>query len=328
MDTLAGKRILVTGATGFIGGHLARRLHAEGAHVLALARTPSKGRPLAELGIEVVQSDITNHGRMTKILGQDMQIVMHLAAWRGLRGKPLRDVEHINVTATRHLAQVAAEAGVERFIFTSSIAVYGIRGDADVDETTPIKPYRDLYGDSKIGAERALRQVAEETGLVYVILRPGQVYGPGSSLWTTRLVMEAKKGQLPFINSGRGSVHPIYVDNLVDLLLLCALHPDAVGQTFNAADDGPVTWADFFGAYMRMVPTERAIHLPLWAARLGALLANPFTRYNLRYLVEYMCGQGEISNRKAKDLLGWSPRVSLEEGMSRCQEWLRAESLF
>jgi nucleoside-diphosphate-sugar epimerase len=327
IEALEGKRILVTGATGFIGGHLARRLHADGAHVLALERTPGKGDALAELGIEVVWGDITDHERMAEIVSRDVHIVMHIAAWTDSSSGPARRAEEANVAATRHLARSAAQVGVARFIYTSSIAVYGLKGDNPVDETTPVEPFGDPYGDSKIRAERALHQVGQETGLDYVIVRPGQVYGPGSAHWTIRLALAAKRGELPLFSGGRGAAHPIYVDDLVTLLLLCAVHPNATGQVFNGVGDGATTWADFFGGYMQMILTRRALRLPCWMAHTATVIANPFTRNNLPYLIDHLCGQGRISNRKAKELLGWTPHISLEEGLARCEAWLRAEGI-
>ncbi len=326
IGSLAGKRVLVTGATGFIGEHVAQRLHAVGAHVLALERTPGKGERLAQLGIEVVAGDITDRARMEAILSQNVQVVMHLAAWLGSRNWRL--AEPVNVLATRHLAQISAAVNVERFVFVSSIAVYGAIGNATVDEDTLLRPHGDPYGDSKIRAEAALREVAEQTGLPYVIVRPGMVYGPGSRTWTLRVAQWAKAGRIPIIGGGRGSAFPIYIDDLVDLLLLCAVHPRAVGEIFNAVSDGPITLAEYLGGYMRMIPTTRAIRVPCWVARFIAALADPFVRrYRLTTVIGQMCGRGQISNRKAKDLLGWSPRVPLAEGLRRSEAWLRAEGI-
>lgn len=326
IETLAGRRVLITGATGFIGGHLARRLHAEGAHVLALARSPAKAERLVQAGIEVVPGDITDRARMEAILAQDVRVVMHIAAWLG--GKDHRLAEPVNVIATRNLAEASAAAGVERFVFTSSIAVYGPIGNRHVDESTPLKPFGDPYGDSKIHAEEALRAVAEQTGLPCAIVRPGMVYGPGSYGWTARIARWAKAGRIPLIDGGQGSAYPIYIDDLIDLLLLCAVHPNAVGETFNAVDDGPITFADFLGGHMRMIPTDRAIRLPCWLTKALAAVSGPFIRdFRMTYIVAQLCGRGSISNRKAKDRLGWHPRVPLDEGLRRSEAWLRAEGI-
>jgi nucleoside-diphosphate-sugar epimerase len=327
ISSLSGKRVFVTGATGFIGGYLARRLHSEGAHVLALERTPGKGDALKELGIELVQGDITDHARMSEFIGQDVQIAMHIAGWL-LGGHSAKDAEAINVTATRHLAQAASAAGVERFVYTSSVAVYGLQGDTNVDETVLVEPFGDPYGDTKIRAEEAIQEVSKKTGLAYSIVRPGVTYGPGAYDWTVRMVEWAKKGKIPLIGGGKGTFYPIYITDLIDLLVLCAVHPNAVGEVFNGLSDGPVTRAEFFGGYMKMIPTERAKRIPCWVAKLIAGIISPFfSRYNLRFLVDQNCGRGWISNQKAKDCLGWKPKVSLNDGMKRCEDWLRAQGI-
>jgi nucleoside-diphosphate-sugar epimerase len=324
---LSGKRILVTGATGFIGGYAARRLHADGAHVLALERTPGKGNRLAQAGIEIVKGDITDLSQMKAIFDEhDVQIVMHIAAW--LRGKPLSNFQRVNVDATCHLAELSAEAGVERFVFTSSIAVYGLHGDTNVDESTPVKPYNNPYGDTKIQAEKRLHEIADKTGLTYVIVRPGMVYGPGSPGWTIRLTKWAKKGWLPIIDGGRGTAYPVYIDNLVDMLVICATHPAAASEIFNAVDDGPVTMGEFLGAYMAMVPTDRAIRLPGSIVKsLAALISPFFPEAKLSHYAHQLCSQGMVLNQKAKKLLGWSPKVSLQEGLARSEAWLREASI-
>lgn len=324
-DNLSNQRILVTGATGFIGSHLARRLHARGAHVIALERTPGKGDALASEGIEIAAGDITNRAQMAAILAEHgVVVVMHIAAW--LSGPDPATATAVNVDATRHLAELSAQAGVRRFVFTSSVAVYGPHGDADVDESTPLRPFGDPYGDSKIAAEAALWAVARSSDLEVVIVRPGMVYGPGSPGWTVRLAEWAKKGWTPIVNGGTGTAYPIYIDDLIDLLVLAAVHPAAPGGTFNAVDNGPVTFAEFLGAYMRMAGTRRALRLPGWAVRGAAALADPFVRgRSLTYLADQLIGRGEVGNRRAKDVLGWGPNTPLAEGLARAEAWLHRQ---
>lgn len=324
-DELAGKRIFVTGATGFIGGHLARRLHQEGAHVLALERTPGKGDGLRKLGIEVVRGDVTDTARMESIISKDVQIVMHIAAW--LRRSNPDSATRVNIEATRRLAEISASAGVERFVYTSSVAVYGLHGDRDVDEGTELKPYGDTYGDTKIQSEEVLRQIAGQAGLDYAIVRPGMVYGPGSPGWTVRMVNMARRGILPMVNHGRGTAPTVYIDDLVELLVLCATHPGAVGRVFNGVEDGPVTLAEFFSGYMAMIPTRWTLRMPGWMVRVLLALANPFSWRNLNYLADQLIGVGWVGNQQAKQLLGWQPRIPLEEGLKRSEQWLHNEGL-
>lgn len=323
--SLAGKRVFVTGATGFIGKYLSFRLRDLGAQVIALERTPGNGSDLAAAGLTVVYGDVCDAEAMERIIGSGVDIVMHLAAW--LPGPDWRAAEAINVAGTRSLAEICVTAHVERFVYTSSIMVYGLHGDLEVDEKTPLRPYGDPYGDSKIRAEQALREVAARGGLPYAIVRPGMVYGPGSRPWAVRPARLAKAGWTPLIDGGQGSAHPVYIDNLVDLLVLCATHSDAVGETFNGVDD-PVTLGEFLGAYMAMIPTRRALRLPGWLVQMAAALIDPFLRdRSYRYVAHQLIGRGQVSNRHAKQRLGWRPRVSLEEGLRRTELWLRERNI-
>jgi nucleoside-diphosphate-sugar epimerase len=311
----------VTGATGFIGGALCKRLQSEGARVLGLARDPDKGKALAATGVEVVEGDILDHARMSEVVA-GMDVVFHLAAQLRAGSEDLYRLA--NFEATRHLAEACARAGVGRFIFTSSIMALGPIGDGVVDETHPLREYGDRYGNSKIAAERALRQAMDTTDLELVITRPGMVYGPRSPGWTVRIFNQVRAGRMPLINRGKGTSYPIYIDNMLDGLILCATHPAAVNQTFNFVDD-PVTWAEYFGSFRAMldhpVPARRA---PRWLVNLGVTVLDPFVgRRNLRYAADMLGGYGVISNQKAKDLLGWEPKISLEEGMRRTEVWLR-----
>jgi 2-alkyl-3-oxoalkanoate reductase len=325
LEALTGSTVLVTGATGFIGGHAARRLHGLGARVVALARSEEKGKPLAEMGIEVAIGDLLDHERMAQLV-EGVEIVLHLAAW--MRGQTKAQAAAVNVEATRWLAEASAANGVKRFVYTSSIVAYGFHDDRDVDEDTPLELFGDPYGDTKILAERALAEIGKATGLSYAIVRPGMVYGPGSGGWTVRPIRWAKRGQMPLIGGGRGTAYPIYIDDLVDLLLLCAVHPKAAFQTYNGVSDGPITLYEYLSGYMRMIPTTRALHLPCWAAHPLATLVEPLTpTLNMRYVIHEMCGTGLILNDKAKRELGWEPRISLEEGLRRSEHWLREEGM-
>lgn len=261
---------------------------------------------------------------MRTILTSDIEVVVHLAAW--LRGLPLAKYLRVNVEATRSLAEISADAPVKRFIYVSSIAVYGPHGDADVDEDAPVKPYGDPYGDSKIAAEHALQTVARERNLDTVIVRPGMVYGPGSPGWTLRIFRLAQRGILPVVDGGQGTAYPIYIDNLIDLLIRCITHPAAPGQVFNAVDDGPVSLRQFFWPYVQMAARHRMVNISGRLATAAAAAFDPFVPgISLRYVANQVQGHGQVLNRKAKVLLGWAPQVALEEGMARSEAWLRRE---
>jgi 2-alkyl-3-oxoalkanoate reductase len=324
--SISGSRILVTGATGFIGSRVALRLAEYGSHVIGLCRTAAKGAALASKGIKLVEGDIRDSARLEALVSEDIDYVIHLAAW--MRGSSAADAVQVNVDATSRFAEISARYGVKRFIYISSIAVYGMHGDRDVDEETALQLYNDPYGDSKIKAESALKDIGRKTGLSYSIVRPGMVYGPGSPGWTKRIARWAKNGTIPLIDQGRGTAYPVYIDNLIDMLIMCAVRKEAHQQIFNAVDDGPVTLGEFLGAYMQMIPTQRAIRAPGWLLSGIGIVANSFSRgLNLNYIASQMRGRGCVLNQKAKDLLGWEPRIGLAEGMRNSEAWLRAEGI-
>lgn len=326
---IRGKRALVTGATGFIGSHLAKRLVAEGVQVRALVRQPEKGRQLAGRGIEPVQGDITVPATLAPAM-QDCHIVFHAAAWVG-EGGSKANVWTVNVEGTQNVVEAAAAAGVVRFIHLSSCAVYGSLQKFNVDETTPTRKRGNLYGDSKVAAEEVVFRAYREHGLPVVVARASQVYGPGSYQFTIRPVELIKSGKMVLIDGGRYLCKPIFIDNLVDGLILCAQSEAAIGEAFNLADDTPIPWRDFFGAYGRMLNTPSFPAVPFALAWLVALYheiraAIKGQKASLnRGAVKALRSSNSFSNQKARQLLGWEPRVDFSEGMQLTQAWLRAK---
>ena len=159
----------------------------------------------------------------------------------------------------------ARAAGVERFIYISSVAVYGVNRAPMVDESMPTPPVGQAYPDSKIAAEALVRA----SGLPHVIIRPASTYGPRGTAWTLGPIEQIKAGRLVLLGQDRGLVTPGYVDNVVDGLLLALRHPAALGETFNLCDDRAVTYREFYLAYARMLGRQSLPTVPGWFARLA-----------------------------------------------------------
>lgn len=328
---LRGKQALITGATGFIGGHLAERLATEeGVHVRALVRTPENGQRLAGLGIEVVPGDIVNFDSLPLALA-GCQLIFHAAAWVGESGAK-DDVWAVNVTGTQNLVDAAlAVGGMERFVHLSSCAVYGSLQQHNIDEQTPVRMGGNLYSDSKVAAEEIVFRAYHEHGLPVVSARVSQVYGPGSKHFTIRPIEAIKSGRMILIDGGRHLCKPIYIDNLVDGLILSAKVRTAVGEAINLTDGSPVSWRDFFGAYGRMLNIDSFPSIPFALAWLfgyfnevQAALKSKRTTLNRR-TVRSLCSSNSFSNQKAQTLLGWQPKIDLNEGLQRTEAWLQAE---
>jgi len=225
----------------------------------------------------------------------------------------------------------AAAAGVHRLVHVSSVAVYSHDRPDQVDEQWPVRPAGDVYGDTKVAAEQVVWQAHAAGEVSATAVRPGDVYGPESRPWTILPVQLLAKGRVVLPANGRGTFNPIYVDDLVDAIVLAAGHERAAGQVFNLTAGQACETRAFFAHYCRMLgiegprvaPTPVAVAV---AAVVGSALRAAGRPSELNAATMRMLSvSGEVSIEKARTLLGWEPRVDLEEGMRRTEAWLRAE---
>ncbi|HNS03832.1 MAG TPA: NAD(P)-dependent oxidoreductase [Anaerolineae bacterium] len=322
-------RALITGVTGFMGSHLAERLLAEGIAVRGLARRPADAAFLAQQGAEIVQADLAERAGLERAV-RDCQVVLHTAAWTGGPGLDEQQAWTINVAATGWLLQAAASAGAQRFIYFSSVAVYGLNAAPLIDESAPTPPVGQLYPDSKIAAETLVR-AAQTDGLPTTIIRPASTYGPRGSAWTIGPVEQIKAGRLVLLGEDRGLVNTGYIDNLVEGVLLALHSPAAAGETFNLCDGTAITYREYYQRYAAMLGRERLPVYPAWLARgavsppgrwlrrlLGRPVPGPWS-YHFRF------NPSRFSIAKAQRLLGYAPAIDLDEGMRRTEQWLRAQ---
>jgi nucleoside-diphosphate-sugar epimerase len=273
--------------------------------------------------VEIARADVTDTLAMQRLC-EGKAYVFHLAAWvmRG-RGRE-NDAYAVNVDATRKLAEIAARAGVKRFVLASSVAAYGLPATNDIDESVPVDTtQKDLYGRTKAFGEEALREVSNCTGLSIAIVRPAMVHGPRSSGWTIGMLRLVQKGVPVLFGDKPGNAYPVYIDDVVDALMLAAIRPEASGEAFNVSD-ASVDWATFFGHYGRMCgkkPRRIPMSLAKVIARANELfkLGIPLTVDRLNIYVRPL----RYPTAKAERLLGWKVRVPLDEGMRRSEAWLR-----
>lgn len=325
---LAGKQVLITGATGYIGHRLAERLvQEEGMQVRALVRSPNKAQRLAALGCAIVPGDITDPAALHRA-AENCQVIFHAAAWVSERGHK-DEVWAVNVTGTQNVVDAARAAQVQRLVHVSSCAVYGSRQTFNIDETTPTRLSGNLYADSKVAAEEVVWRAYQQDHLPVALARASQVYGLGSPQFTLRPVEMIRQGKLLLIDGGRHLCKPIYIDNLIDGLILCAKVEAAIGEAFNFTDGDPVPWRDFFGMYATMLGKKlpSVPYRVAWLAALGmelqARLAGKQASLNRR-AIKALRSNNSFSNHKAREVLGWQPSVDLREGMHRTEIWLRA----
>lgn len=243
---LAGRRALVTGATGFIGGRLAERLVLEhGAEVRALVRNLAGAARLVRFPVTVVRGDVTNPADLEAAV-QGCDVVFHCAY--GTSGSQ-KHRAWVNTEGTRRVLAAAQAAGVKRIVYLSTLMVYGQTEDGDLDESAPRKRFGNPYSDSKLEAER----IALSSGLPVAVLQPTAVYGPWGGVWTETVLKSLWAGRQILINGGEGLANHVYVDDLVSAMLLAAVKDEAVGEAFLVSSEEPATWREMFGRFERML---------------------------------------------------------------------------
>ena len=246
---LTGATVLVTGATGFIGGRLAERLVVgHGAKVRALVRNFGRAARLARFPIELIQGDLRSPESIDRAAA-GCDYVFHCAYGSDGQDDARRVV---NAQGTRHVLDAALRHGVKRVVHTSTVTVYGNTPDGPLDETAPRMQTGFAYGDSKIEAEEAaLGYVAR--GLSVAVVQPTVVYGPFGATFTIKPLQLLKTGQVILINGGDGLANLVYVDDVVTGMILAGLQQAAHGQSFILSGPTPTTWRAFYTALEAMV---------------------------------------------------------------------------
>lgn len=305
------RQVLVTGATGFVGTALISRLIEErrflvGASVRKMPATPIRG--VAAVSVNELSSETDWRSALT-----GCSLVIHLAARvhipRDKARDPLEEFRRVNVAGTLNLARQAAATGVSRFVFLSSAKVFGDKGlFSDDDVPAPADP----YSVSKLEAESGLRQIGAETGMEIVIVRPPLVYGAGVKANVHALIRVLERGlPLPL-----GSIHNrrsfLAIDNLVDFVVTCVEHPAAANQSFLVTDKEDLSTTDL----VRRLAAAMGIKARLLSVP-SVLLQAAATLSGRAQDAHRLLWSLQFDSSKATRLLGWSPVVSVEEGLRR-----------
>lgn len=304
-------RIAVTGASGFVGRALCTSLRENGRLVRPLVRSTA-GAPD---GAWVVGDLATDTNGWAKAL-EDVDCVVHCAArvhvMREDERDPLQAFRQVNVEGSRQLALAAARSGVRRLVFLSSLKVHGEQTapDTPFDVHSPASPH-DAYGVSKWEAEQALRVVSADTGLEVVVIRPPLVYGPGVKANFLQLMRSVARGMpLPLASiDNRRSL--LALANLTDLLEVCAEHPAAAGHSFLASDGQDLSTPDLVRGLARaMGRPARLIPVPVPWLRLAGRLVGRTPQ------IDRLIGSLQVNIGHTKEVLGWSPRLSVQQGLA------------
>jgi nucleoside-diphosphate-sugar epimerase len=315
-------RVFITGASGFIGRALHERYATAGHEV-------SGCDLVADAKRGVVAGDVGKAGAWQE-RAAGCELVLHTAATVSFRLERPDEIWRANVAGTANAIAAAERGGGARFIHFSSVTTFGFDFPDGVDERYPVHNTYVPYPDSKIASEQVVLQAHLEGRVPCTVVRPGDVYGPRSRVWALipAELIRARRLLLP----GRGSgIHsPVYIDNLVDGVVLAASSPDATGQIFTLSDGVGVPYREFFAPYAELVgrplpavPTSVAMAAAAVIQRAARLTPgdNDINTASLRYFLR----KGTYSNGKARSVLGWEPSVGLEEGLDRTVRWLREQ---
>jgi len=304
------KKLALTGSSGFVGGALMQRLLDSGTEVLTIGHRAGQG-------IQVTYDTLISTDGVSRQLSQ-CDVLVHAGArvhvMDEVHQSPLLIYREVNVQKTLSLAQKAASCGIRRFIFVSSVKVNG----EDTGATHPFTVHQapaplDPYGISKMEAEEGLRQIARETGMEVVVVRPPLVYGPGVKANFATLMRAVQRGlPLPLgaITNNRRSL--VALDNLVDLLITCIDHPAAANETFLVSDGEDLSTADLLRRMARAMNAPlRLLPVPSALLQLGAGLMGKGD------MAQRLLGSLRVDITHTRETLDWTPPISVDEGLRR-----------
>ena len=322
-------RVLVTGATGFTGGHLARYLAARGHDVRALVRDVARGVDLARAGIELVRGDLRDPSALAAAT-TGVDIVHHIAALYRQAVVSNAPYREINATAVERIVEAAARGGAKRVVHCSTVGVHGHVEHPPANEDAPLRP-GDIYQVTKLEGEELARRAGDRTGIEVTIVRPTGIYGPGD-----RRLLKVFRGvaRRRWITLGTGEIyyHLTYIDDLVEGFRLCGEHRAAANRTYILAGAEVTTLNELVRrvAEVAGVPPPK-LHLPVWPVWMAGAICEAVcvplriqpSLYRRR--VDFFTKSRAFDITRARTEIGYAPQVGLRDGIGRTLEWYRHE---
>ncbi len=323
-------KALVTGGTGFTGSHLCQELARQGYQVRTLVRENSDVTALEQLNIDLVRGDLCDPHSLTKAV-EGVDIVFHIAALFRQQGVEPDIFHKVNAESVEHLVNASIQSGVSRFIHCSTVGVHGHVAHSPANEESPFGP-GDLYQETKLQGEEIARRYMKENRLSITIVRPAGIYGPGD-LRFLKLFRAINKRRFFMIGAGTVHYHFTYIDDLVDGIILCSRSEQSIGKTYILGGTEYIT----LNQLTSMIADElhvklQKIRIPLWPVYAAGfaceVVCKPFgiepPLYRRR--IDFFKKNRAFDISKAKNELGFQPKVSLEEGIHRTACWYREKN--
>ena len=323
-------KVLITGAGGFIGFHLAKELIERKYAVRGLFMPDENAERLEKMGAEILRGDLTKPDTLSGV-AKGIDIVYHLAT-RTLDWGTRKQFEEIMVGGTRNILEESKE-NISRFVYFSSIAALGFGRDlVGLNEDAERIKCGIPYCDTKIIAEDLVKNFCGSNGIDYTIIRPANVFGPGS-VWVRDVLDAFMRGPLPLVSGGKEPGAFVYIKNLVDGTILAGESEKAVGKIFHFRDDYPITWKAYLktlGSWVGKKPFGSIPFKPAWI--MGSFLEKLLTPLGIRppmtrLAAGVMGKNNDVDSTRSKRELGWKSRVPLDQAMKEIEEWVYTDYL-
>jgi nucleoside-diphosphate-sugar epimerase len=324
-------RYLITGATGFVGGHLAEACVRREQTLTAIVRASSNTSELEKRGAILYRGELSDP-KLVRQAVTEADVILHCAAKVGDWG-PIDEYRQVNVECLRILLEACKGQALSRFIHMSSLGVYAARHHHGTDESEPLPTrHRDGYSQSKVEAEQLALHYCQEFGVPVVILRPGFIYGPRDRTVMPRIIDNLRQRTARYPGGGGAALNTIFVDNLVDAVFLAVASEKAVGQVYNLTDNEAVSKRRFIEAVADAMGLPHPTRTPpLWFAWGVTWCAEKLARmrgaqeaplFNFTRL-KFMGYNLDFSIDKAMNDLGYRPRVKFEEAIGETMDWYK-----
>lgn len=324
-------KVLVTGATGFTGSHLTRRLLDEGQDVKILVRPTSNFSRLESAGAEVAIGDVADEDSVRRAV-EGIETVYHIAAVFRKAGLPDEAYWATNFQGTQNLLKASLDFGVQRFIHCSTVGVHSHVETPPSDETAPYEP-GDVYQRSKCEAEQAVLKAYKEHGLQTTVIRPTGIYGPGDTRWL-KLFKSIARRRFVMLGSGETFIHMVYITDLIDAFRLAADNPNSAGKVYIIGGERYVTLNELAETIAIAVgaPVPR-LHFPVKPVRVLSGICEDICRSLkieppiFRRRVDFFVKNRAFSITRAKTELGYSPKIGLDDGTRLTANWYKENNL-
>ena len=320
---IVNKTLLITGIGSFIGQRTAELALERGMNVRGLERSPAAARQAEAIGAEVIIGSTTEDAALLEACN-GVDFVFHTESIAEPTGE-IEQFRAVNVDGTVRTAQAAQAAGVRAFVHLSSVLVYGFNYEDSVDEDGALNGENNPFCQTKIESEAEILKFNHPPSFSVIVLRAGDIYGPGAEAWVMRPLALMAQKKFVLINGGRGTMNHLYIDNLADSLFL-ALEKEAYGEIFNVTDGVQTTWKDYYLKLSNLVGMPTPISMPAFLVKKAIQLQGKEANLSPD-AIPFSTRLYPYSIQKAQQMLGFKPKVSLEEGLARTAQWIHNQQL-